>query len=88
MVTITLQNAIGKDFIKAIKALLKTKPKSLYTIKTSRQKKIPTLDLAIKEFESGEFEKCKSFEEYQKKPELRCFMISFSLNNTKNPLLS
>ena len=52
MVTITLQNAIGEDFIKAIKALLKTKPRSLYTIKTSRQKKIPTLDLAIKEFES------------------------------------
>nr|WP_321318116.1 hypothetical protein [uncultured Campylobacter sp.] len=63
MTTITLDNKIGADVIEAIKALLKNKPKELYSISDD---KIPGLDKAIKEFNSGEFSVYKSVDELMK----------------------
>lgn len=63
MTTITLDNKIGADVIEAIKALLAGKPKELYSI---RDDKIPALDKAIKEFNSGEFSVYKSVDELMK----------------------
>lgn len=63
MTTITLDNKIGADVIEAIKALLKNKPKELYSI---RDDKIPALDKAIKEFNNGEFSVYKSVDELMK----------------------
>ena len=63
MTTITLDNKIGADVIEAIKALLKNKPKELYSI---RDDKIPALDMAIQEFNSGEFSVYKSVDELMK----------------------
>lgn len=63
MITITLDNKIGADVIEAIKALLKNKPKELYSI---RDDKIPALDKAIKEFNIGEFSVYKSVDELMK----------------------
>ena len=60
MLTITLKNEISPDFVKAIKAMLKTQPKELYTIK---QKSIPALDKAIKEIKSGKSTKYTSIEQ-------------------------
>lgn len=56
MTTITLKN----DFIEAIKALVKTKPKDLYTIKEDG---IPDLDKAIKEIENGDVVSFESVDE-------------------------
>ena len=63
MTTITLDNKIGADVIEAIKALLKNKPKELYSI---RDDKIPALDKAIKEINSGELSVYKSVDELMK----------------------
>ena len=63
MTTITLDNKIGADVIEAIKALLKNKPKELYSI---RDDKIPALDKAIKEFNNGKFSVYKSVDELMK----------------------
>lgn len=60
MTTITLKNEIGLDFIEAIKALVKTKPKDFYTIKEDG---IPDLDKAIKEIENGDVVNFESVDE-------------------------
>ena len=60
MTTITLKNVIGLDSIEAIKALVKTKPKDLYTIKEDG---IPDLDKAIKEIENGDVVSFESVDE-------------------------
>lgn len=60
MTTITLDNKIGADVIRAIKALLEDKPKELYSIS---DEDIPALDKAIEEFKKGEFSVYKSVDE-------------------------
>lgn len=67
MTTITLDNKIGADVIKAIKALLEDKPKELYSIS---DEDIPALDKAIEEFKKGEFSVYKSVDEMMK--DLEC----------------
>ena len=49
MTTITLKNEIGLDFIEAIKALVKTKPKDFYTIlKKKAEEECTTVSFLIR----------------------------------------
>ena len=78
MTTITLDNKIGADVIEAIKALLKNKPKELYSI---RDDKIPALDKAIKDFSIKRLDKCL-------KNYFTIFKINCQITLTSKSLLS